>query len=219
MVRLKALLKALSDVYLYQRGIWSSELIEHMRIGHAPGGCLRGWLTQLGYSPLALREAGLVTAAGYDTYMHRVVFPLEGNLYGRSISASAPPHRFLPGSKGGLYAWDQVRQYPEVILVEGLFDYAALWQAGFHTVTCSMGTNLNAHQLRQLCDGPRTVYVAFDADTNGSGQKASQSLASRLTDHGVSARTVWLPEGHDPNSFFAQGGDALQFQSLLEAAR
>jgi DNA primase len=74
--------------YLYKRGIRSSELIEHMRIGYAPGGCLRGWLTQLGYSRLALREAGLVTAAGYDTYMHRVVFPLEGNLYGRSISAS-----------------------------------------------------------------------------------------------------------------------------------
>ena len=36
--------------YLYQRGIRSPELIEHMRIGYAPGGCLRGWLTQLGYS-------------------------------------------------------------------------------------------------------------------------------------------------------------------------
>ena len=35
--------------YLYQRGIRSPELIEHMRIGYAPGGCLRGWLTQLGY--------------------------------------------------------------------------------------------------------------------------------------------------------------------------
>jgi hypothetical protein len=30
---------------------------------------------------------------------------------------------------------------------------------------------------------------------------------------------VSLPEGHDPNSFFMQGGDAPQFQSLLEAAR
>ena len=205
--------------YLQRRGIHSPELIEHIRIGYAPGGCLRAHLMQLGCPLQVLRQAGLVTAAGYDTYMHRVVFPLEGNLYGRSISPSAPPHRFLPGSKGGLYAWHQVRQYPEVILVEGLFDYAALWQAGFHTVTCAMGTNLNAHQFRQLCGGPRTVYVAFDADSNGSGQKASQSLASRLTDHGVSARTVSLPEGHDPNSFFVQGGDAHQFQSLLEAAR
>jgi DNA primase len=106
-----------------------------------------------------------------------------------------------------------------VILVEGLFDYAALRQSGFHNVTCSMGANLNARQLRQLCDGSRTVYLAFDADQNGSGQRAAQSLAYRLAEHGVSARTVSLPEGHDPNSFFAQGGDAHQFRSLLEAAR
>jgi DNA primase len=148
-----------------------------------------------------------------------VVFPLEGNLYGRSLSAAAPPHRFLPGPKGGLYSWDQARLYPEVILVEGLFDYAALWQAGFYNVTCSMGTNLNARQFRQLCDGTRTVYLAFDADQNGSGQQAAQSLVCRLTEQGVHVRTVALPDGHDPNSFFVQDGDARQFQSLLEAAR
>ena len=49
--------------YLQQRGVRSPELIEHMRIGYAPGGCLRGWLTQLGYPLPALRQAGLVTAA------------------------------------------------------------------------------------------------------------------------------------------------------------
>ena len=119
--------------YLYQRGIRSPEVIEHMRIGYAPGGCLRGWLTQLGYSLQTLHESGLVSAAGYDSYMHRVVFPVEGNLYGRSISASAPPHRFLPGSKGGLYAWEHARRYPEVIVVEGLFDYAALCRPVFIT--------------------------------------------------------------------------------------
>jgi DNA primase len=205
--------------YLYQRGIRSPALIEHMRIGYAPGGCLRGWLTQLGYALPALREAGLVTGVGYDAYLRRVVFPLEGNLYGRSISPSAPPHRFLPGAKGGLYSWKQAQSYPEVILVEGLFDYAVLWQAGFHNVTCSLGTHLNARQFRQLCDAPRTVYLAFDADRNGSGQQAAQSLACRLREQSVNVRRVSLPEGHDPNSFFVQGGDAQQFQLLLEAAR
>jgi DNA primase len=205
--------------YLDQRGVRSPELIEHMRIGYAPGGCLRGWLTQLGHSVQALRQAGLVTASGYDTYRHRVVFPLEANLYGRSLSTTAPPHRFLPGVKGGLYSWDQVRLYPEVILVEGLFDYAALWQAGFRNVTCSMGTNLNARQFRQLCDSPRTVCLAFDADRNCSGQQAAQSLVCRLGKQGVNVRTVALPAGHDPNSFFVQGGDAHQFQSLLESAQ
>jgi DNA primase len=190
-----------------------------MRIGYAPGGCLRGWLTQLGHSLPALRQAGLVTGMGYDAYVHRIVFPLEGNLYGRSVSPAAPPHRFLPGSKGGLYAWKQAQSYPEVILVEGLFDYAVLWQAGFRNVTCSLGTQLNARQFRQLCDGTRTVYLAFDADPNGSGQQAAQDLSRRLRERGLTARLVSLPEGHDPNSFFVQRGDARQFQSLLEAAQ
>jgi len=205
--------------YLHERGIRSPEVIEHMRIGYAPGGCLRGWLIELGYPLGALRQAGLVTAVGYDAYVRRIVFPLEGNLYGRSISPSAPPHRFLPGAKGGLYCWEQVRSYPEAILVEGLFDYAVVWQAGFHNVTCAMGSHLNAHQFGQLCDARRSIYLAFDADKNGSGQQAAQWLTHRLNERGLKIRKVWLPQGHDPNSFFAQGGDTQQFQALLEAAQ
>jgi DNA primase len=189
-----------------------------MRIGYAPGTCLRGWLTQLGYPLSVLRQAGLVTTAGYDSYIRRIIFPLASNLYGRSIRSSASPHWFMPGSKGGLYLWEQVRRQPEVILVEGLFDYAVLWQAGFRHVTCSLGNHLSAHQFQQLCDGPRTVYLAFDADANGSGARASQSLSRRLWTQAVTVRRVALPEGHDPNSFFVQGGDVRQFQGLLEAA-
>jgi DNA primase len=118
-----------------------------------------------------------------------------------------------------LYAWEQVQQGPKVILVEGLFDYAALWQARFHHVTCSFGTHLNTFQFQQLCDRPRTVYLTFDVDANGSGQQASQRLVRRLRTEGIAARRVLLPEGHDPNSFFVQGGDAAQFQALLEATQ
>lgn len=204
--------------YLQQRGLHTAEIIDQMRIGYAPGGCLRAWLSQLGYALPVLREVGLVNANGYDTYAHRIVFPLEGNLYGRSIGDAAP-HRFLPGRKGGLYAWEQVRQCEAIILVEGPFDYAVLWQAGFHNVTCSLGNHPNARQFQQLCGGPRTVYLAFDSDANGSGQSAAQWVSRRLGAQGVSALRVLLPEGHDPNSFFVQGGDARQFQGFLEAAR
>jgi DNA primase len=204
--------------YLYQRGIRSPELIEHMRIGYAPGGCLRGWLTQMGYPLPTLRQTGLVTDRGYDAYVRRIVFPLEDNLYGRSLSPLAPPHRFLPGAKGGLYFWEQVQRYPEVILVEGLFDYAALWQAGFHNVTCSLGTHLNHRQFLQLCDSRRTVYLTFDADSNGSGQQAAQRLSQRLREQGIATRRVLLPEGHDPNSLFLAGSDARRFHHLLQEA-
>jgi DNA primase len=118
-----------------------------------------------------------------------------------------------------LYGWEQLQQCPEVILVEGLFDYAVLWQAGIRHVTCSLGTHLNTYQFQQLCDRPRTIYLTFDVDANGSGQQASQQLAHRLRARGISTRRVLLTDGHDPNSFFVQGGDARQFQSLLEAAQ
>jgi len=68
---------------------------------------------------------------------------------------------------------------------------------------------------------PHRVYITFDIDPNQSGQQAAQQLARRLVAHGISACRVLLPEGlgYDPNSFFAQGGDAHQFQTLLEAAQ
>lgn len=65
---------------LLQRGVRSPELIEHMQIGYAPGGCLQGWLTQLGYSLPTLRQAGLVTSAGYDasSASSTLRFPITG---------------------------------------------------------------------------------------------------------------------------------------------
>jgi DNA primase len=206
------------QAYLEQRGIHSPAVIEHMRFGYAAAGGLHDWLTQLGYPVSFQRQAGFVNAAGNDAFTRCITVPLESNLYGRSTRRATPSHRFLPGSKGGLYSWESVRRLPDVILVEGLFDYATLWQAGFHQVTCSLGNHLNARQFQQLCDGPRTVYLAFDADANGSGPQAAQQLSRRLFAQGLHARQVCLPTGHDPNSFFAAGGTASEFRQLLERA-
>ena len=209
--------------YLIRRGLHDPALIRELRIGYAAGGNLRHHLTAQGHSFDLLRQTGLLNPRGYDAFYQRIVFPLSQNgrlvnLYGRSLGA-AFAHRFLRGSKGGLYAWEKVRNCPAVILVEGLFDYAALRQVGFHNVACALGTHLNADQFRQLCEGPHTVYLAFDVDANQSGQQAAEQLAHRLGAHGVSTRRVLLPQGHDPNSFFVAGGDARQFHSLLEAAQ
>jgi DNA primase len=210
-------------LYLSRRGLCDTDLMKELRIGYAPGGNLRRHLTGHGYSFDLLQQTGLLNAQGSDALYQRIVFPLcQGdrivNLYGRSIGTTFA-HRFLPGSKGGLYAWEKVRHCSEVILVEGLFDYAVLRQAGFNNVTCSLGTHLNTDQFLELCDGTRIVYLTFDDDDNQSGQQAAVQLARRLGAHGVAARRVRLPEGQDPNSFFLQGGDAHQFQSLVEAAQ
>ena len=209
--------------YLNQRGLHDRALITELEIGYAPGGSLRRHLTAQGYSFNLLRQVGLLNVNGSDALYQRIVFPLRQdehivNLYGRSIGA-AFAHRFLPGTKGGLYAWEKVRHCSEVILVEGLFDYAVLRQTGFHNVTCSLGTHLNADQFRQLCDGSAHCLSHLRCrcqPERPAGRRAVGSSSWRTRHHCPSRPAA---TGHDPNSFFVQGGNARQFQSLLEAAQ
>jgi len=210
--------------YLEQRGVHDPALIEQLRIGYAPGGNLRRHLTAQGYPRDLLGRLGLVNRRGNDAFCQRIVFPCRHdgrvvNFYGRSIG-TVFAHRFLPGSKGNLFAWESVRQFSPVILVEGLFDLAVLWQAGFRNTTCAFGTHLTLAQLEQLSDtSGRRVYVVFDQDQNQAGQQASQALALRLQRLGLTVSLVKLPAGQDPNSYFVRGASAADFALCLQGAK
>jgi len=207
--------------YLAGRGIHDRSVIERMRIGYTPGACLRAHLTGLGYDRHALLERGLIDFAGRDCFFRCLTFPVEhaASLYGRCIDHGLCRHRFLPGSKGGLYGWAEAVMFPRVIVVEGLFDVAALWQAGFPEAVAAMGSHLHPQQLSQLCQpGKRAIYICFDADRNGGGPRAARGLSIQLRHAGVEALRVELPRGHDPASFFAAGAGA-DFQRCLEEAR
>lgn len=211
-----------AQAYLAQRGIHDRAVIERMRIGYAPGACLRGHLERLGYSRQALRDAGLADDRDRDRFFRCLTFPLPdaGNLYGRSIAGGICRHRFLPGSKGGLYGWAATAAFPRLIVVEGLFDLAALWQAGFPNTVAAHGSHLNSLQLGQLCrmDG-RIVYICFDADRNGGGPRAAHRLSVQLRHADVEALRVELPCGSDPAGWFASGASACDFRRRLESAR
>jgi DNA primase len=209
--------------YLERRGVRDSSLIEELGIGYAPGGNLRRHLAAWWSSFDQLVEIGLINHHGRDAFCRRLIFPCRqdgqiANLYGRSIGA-AFPHRLLPRSKGGLFAWESVRSFPTVILVEGLFDLAVLWQAGFRNTTCAIGTQLTPGQVAQLAEQPgRSVYIAFDQDENQAGQKAAHQLAHRLQSAGIRVHIVRLPEGLDPNSYFVAGASAADFTARLREA-
>ena len=184
--------------YLEHRGVHNPVLIEELGIGYAPGGNLRRHLAAWCTSFDLLLETGLINHHGRDTFCRRVIFPCRQygqivNLYGRSIG-TAFPHRLLPRSKGGLFGWESVSSFSTVILVEGLFDLAVLWQAGFRNTTCAIGTQLTPAELVQLTDQPgRSVYVAVDRDENPAGQKAAHRLAKRLENARLHAHIVQLP--------------------------
>ncbi len=210
--------------YLEQRGLHDPVIIEELGIGYAPGGNLRCHLAALGYSFDLLLDVGLINNQGRDAFCRRVIFPFRQygqivNLYGRSIG-TAFPHRLLPRSKGGLVAWESVSHSSSVILVEGLFDLAALWQAGFRNTTCAFGIHLTPLQFHQLSEQPdRRIYIVFDQDDNQAGQSAAYQLAQRLAGVGVPASVVQLPTGHDPNSYFVAGATDADFRDCLERAQ
>jgi DNA primase len=209
--------------YLQQRGLHDPATIEELGIGYAAGGNLRSHLAALGYSFKSLLSVGLINDQGRDAFCRRVVFPCRQqgdlvNIYGRSVG-NAFPHRLLPRFKGGLMTWDSVSRYSSVILVEGCFDVAILWQAGFRNTTCAIGTQLTPFQFQQLTDNPdRQVFIAFDNDQNQAGQHAARQLARRLADAAIDARVISLPAGHDPNSYFLAGATAADFCDCLDRA-
>jgi DNA primase len=204
--------------YLAQRGLHHAETLHTLGVGYAPGACLCAHLRDLGYAPEHLRQSGLINAQGRDTLYRRIVFPYGDTLYGRSIDPdSCAPHRFLRAGKGGLFRWECLHSASEVILVEGFFDVAALWQAGLLNATCGGGTQLNHTQFQQLITGSRTIWIAFDGDA--AGQQAAIRLSARLNQAGQQARRVLLPHAHDPASYFAAGASAEHFLARIEQAR
>jgi DNA primase len=105
-------------------------------------------------------------------------------------------------------------------LVEGLFDLAVLWQAGFRNTTCALGTHLTRQQFAQLSDRrDRGVYLVFDQDENQAGQQAAQTLARRLQEAGLAVRIVHLPAGQDPHRYFLAGARAADFILYLQGAQ
>src|SRR5687768_6289922 len=71
---------------------------------------------------------------------------------------------------------------------------AALWQAGFPNAVCALGSYLNPVQLSELCRaGGPAIYICFDADRHGGGQRAARRLSIQLLHAGVESRRVELP--------------------------
>ena len=210
-----------AQVYLHSRGITSAEIVSRMGMGYAPGRCLRAHLEDLGYSRPAIASSGLTDAQGRDRLWRAITFPIQetANVYGRHIDPAASRHCFLARPKGGLYGWKRARCLQTVIVVEGLFDLASLWQAGFDNAVALLGSHFNSQQQAQLCDGrSRTVYLCLDEDEKGSGQRAARLWCRRLSQTGLRMLPVQLPDGYDPNRFFAEGGSAAEFWYFLEAA-
>src|SRR5262245_57375782 len=141
--------------YLAERGLVSTEMIEHFKIGFSNETLLSKLPSKENKAGAALRarisKLGLVQRNGREFFQGSIIIPLLDahgavmGMYGRRISPPAsketPVHRYLPGPHRGIFNAEIFGKTKDVILCEALIDALTFWCAGFRNVTSSYGVS------------------------------------------------------------------------------
>lgn len=207
--------------YLAARGLDDPQLGEAFQLGLADGQLL-SLLAESGPLLEALQQIGVLNERGKEHFHGCLVLPLthpdEGvvGLYGRHLEQEGPGrHRLLPGPMRGVLNWQALRSSKRLVLVEGVFDALAFWQAGVRDVSCLFGCNLPP-DLERLLGGSAVREVVLALDGDAAGRESAERLAEVLTGRGLAVRRTELPDGLDPNQLLQSGGPQA-LKALLPA--
>ena len=223
--------------YLKNRGI-DGPTAKRFGIGFAPD----GWsnvLDGFGKSKEAeerLLASGLIVRKDngkyYDRFRDRIIFPIRDTrgrtigFGGRIMGNDEPKYMNSPETvlfhKGrelyGLYeARQALRHIERLVVVEGYMDTVALARHGIDFAVATLGTATTNDHLNKLFRLTENIYFAFDGDN--AGKKAAwRALENALPQirEGRQIRFVFLPSGHDPDSFVNENGTA-EFMKLIDS--
>jgi len=223
--------------YLKKRKIDGSTA-KRFGIGYAPD----GWsnvLDKFGSSEEAaerLLATGLIirkdNGKHYDRFRNRLMFPIRDargrtiGFGGRTMGDGEPKYLNSPETvlfhKGrelyGLYeARQAIRHIERLVVVEGYMDTVALARNGIDFAVATLGTATTDEHLNRLFRLTENAYFSFDGDR--AGRKAAwRALENALPQvrEGRQIRFVFLPDGHDPDTFVNENG-ADAFVKMLDA--
>ncbi len=227
-----------------QRGL-SPDVIQQFQLGYAPGGwqTLYGYLVDQKRFPVALVEqAGLIVprtsgSGYYDRFRNRLMIPIldvRGRVIGfggRALSDEDKP-KYLNSpetelfDKGKtLFGLDRAREAISkadcAVVVEGYFDVIALHGAGITNAVASLGTALNASQVRQLLRYTDSKQVVLNFDADAAGVKAAERAIGEVADMAyrgdVQLRVLNIPDGKDPDEYL-QLHSPQAYRDLLDHA-
>lgn len=212
--------------YILERGI-SKETQKKYQLGFAPD----AWdymvrlFSRKGIALTLVEKSGLIIQKEkkgyYDRFRNRLIFPIKNinnqvtGFGGRVLDDSMPKYLNSPETpiyhKGRiLYGLREAREHcrknEHVFIVEGYMDLLAMYQHNIKNVVATLGTALTAHHIRLLKGYVRNITLVFDSDQAGI-QAAKRSVALFLKEQ-VNAQIMVLPEGHDPDTFLTQWGEA-----------
>jgi DNA primase len=222
--------------YLKQRGI-DGATAKRYGIGYAPD----GWsnvLDKFGKSPEAIERllaTGLIirkdNGKHYDRFRERIMFPIRDTrgrtigFGGRTLGDGEPKYLNSPETvlfhKGrelyGLFeARQALRHIDKLVVVEGYMDVVALARHGIDFSIATLGTATTGDHLNILFRLTDNVLFCFDGDRAGKAA-AWRALENALPQirEGRQVRFVFLPEGHDPDTYVNEfGSDA--FEKVLD---
>jgi DNA primase len=225
--------------YLKARTL-NGETARRFGIGFAPP----GWdnlLQNLGKTDediQQLKESGLLIDREeenklYDRFRHRIMFPIRDvrgrtiGFGGRVLGDDKPKYLNSPETplfhKGrelyGLYEVNrQLKDIPNLLVVEGYMDVAALSQHGIHNTVATLGTAATTEHLDKLYRYTSEVVFCFDGDDAGrkAARRALETSLPVMLD-GRTAKFLFLPDGEDPDSLVQTIGRE-QFLKLIQSA-
>jgi DNA primase len=161
-----------------------------------------------------------------------VIFPIKDNhgsvigFGGRAIAEGDNP-KYLNSPETPLYQKSQVlfgmdiakqaiRKEDQAILVEGYLDQMRATQYGILNSVATCGTALTSKQAAMLRNYASSVVLVFDSDN--AGRSAADKGFEVLHEKGIHVKTVFLPEGQDPDSYIQENG-AEKFLEKIKTAK
>lgn len=213
--------------YVLSRGL-SEEIVQAYQIGLAP----QGWDNLIQHfrsesTNRALLKTGMLTQndAGriYDRFRHRLMFPIR-DIKGRVIAFGGrvmtkdekPKYLNSPETpifhKGhelyGLYeARKALKDFDNIIIVEGYMDVVALAQHGVKNAVATLGTATSETHVQRLFKLTSEIVFCFDGDEAGrrAAVRALSNTLGTLQD-GLQAKFLFLPDGEDPDTLVRKEG-------------
>ncbi len=225
-----------AESFLLDERRLTQESIKKFELGATDRG-----ITQLLRRPIhTLIDAGLAVQDNqgqiYDRFRNRVMFPIRnerGHLIsfaGRALLDADHIPKYMNGPETELFhkeqelyglhlAKAQIRKEQLAVVVEGYFDVIQAHQAGDTRVVALMGTAVSPIQMRRLLMLADEIIFVFDGDMAGrNASLAAAKIFLSVMKDGKSARFVFMPDGHDPDSYL-RNNDLAAWHDLLAVAQ
>lgn len=221
--------------YLKQRGIDGSTA-KRFGIGYAQA----GWDSVLKKFGSSKESTDRLFAVGqiirkdngshYDRFRDRIMFPIRDvrgrciGFGGRVMGDEQPKYlntsdTVLFHKRQELYglfeARQALRQIERLVVVEGYMDVVGLARHGIDYAVATLGTATTDEHLNRLFRLTDEVIFSFDGDRAGrdAAWKALEIALPHVCE-GRQIRFVFLPDGHDPDSFVQHYG-AVKFEQAV----